>query len=125
THRHPDLGYTPDDVRQKFTGYERDEEIDLDYAQARYYNLKHGRFNSTDPIMMQLDRMADPQRINLYSYVRNNPLMFTDPKGMDLVLGEGDQKRLRKALVEIAKRQDGRDFLQKLDNLTVQIILSS
>src|SRR5690606_3394156 len=32
THRHPDLGYTPDDVRQKFTGYERDNEIDLDYA---------------------------------------------------------------------------------------------
>lgn len=23
THRHPDLGYTPDDIRQKFTSHER------------------------------------------------------------------------------------------------------
>ena len=29
------LGYQHDDVRQKFTGYERDTESDLDFAQAR------------------------------------------------------------------------------------------
>jgi RHS repeat-associated protein len=118
-------GYTADSVRQKFTGYERDIESDLDYAQARYYNSKHGRFTSVDPIIMKLDRMADPQRINLYSYVRNTPLMFIDPKGTDLVLGQGDQKRIRKALVEIAKRKEGREFLQKLDKLTIQIILQT
>jgi hypothetical protein len=89
------------------------------------YNKNHGRFTSVDPIMMKKERMSDPQRINLYAYVRNNPLMFTDPKGMDLVLGEGDQKRIRKALVEIAKRKDGREFLQKLDKLTVQILLQT
>jgi uncharacterized protein RhaS with RHS repeats len=89
------------------------------------YNKNHGRFTSVDPIMMKKERMSDPQRINLYAYVRNNPLMFTDPKGMDLVLGEGDQKRLRKALIEIAKRPGGREFLQKLDKLTIQIVLQT
>ncbi|MCV4784453.1 hypothetical protein OFM36_33960, partial [Escherichia coli] len=38
--------YVADDVRQGFTGYERDVEIDLDFAQARYYSPKHGRFTS-------------------------------------------------------------------------------
>jgi hypothetical protein len=30
--------YTPDTVRKQFTGYERDGETDLDFAQARYYS---------------------------------------------------------------------------------------
>jgi hypothetical protein len=33
-----------DDIRQKFTAYERDDEIGLDYAQAGYYNSARGRF---------------------------------------------------------------------------------
>lgn len=119
------LGYATDNIRQKFTSYERDIETDLDFAQSRMYANRLGRFTTTDPIMLKKERMADPQRINLYSYVRNNPLIFTDPKGTDLVLGEGDQKRLRKALIEIAKRKDGRELLQKLDNLTIQIILQT
>src|SRR5690606_12273502 len=75
-HRHPDLGYTADDVRQKFTTYERDNEINLDFAQARYYNNQYGRFNTTDPIIMRPERLSDPQQINLYVYVRNSPLLF-------------------------------------------------
>ncbi|MCV4753858.1 hypothetical protein OFC37_30820, partial [Escherichia coli] len=42
------LGYTGDTVRKQFTGYERDTETDLDFAQARYYNKSHGRFTSPD-----------------------------------------------------------------------------
>lgn len=43
-------GYTNSDVnRQKFTGYERDDETDLDYAQARYFSHGQGRFTGVDP----------------------------------------------------------------------------
>src|SRR5690606_24957852 len=31
------LGYTADTIRKQFTGYERDAETDLDFAQARMY----------------------------------------------------------------------------------------
>ncbi|RMH32324.1 MAG: RHS repeat protein, partial [Acidobacteria bacterium] len=38
------LGYGADAVRQKFTGYERDSESGLDFAQARYFHFGFGRF---------------------------------------------------------------------------------
>jgi RHS repeat-associated protein len=119
-------GYvSSDSTRQKFTGKERDGESGLDYFGARYLSSAQGRFTSVDPIMIKIDRVFDPQRLNLYAYVRNNPLLFTDPNGKDLIPGSGDQKAIRKALAEIAKRPGGREFLQKLDKLTLQIALST
>lgn len=85
------LGYTDDAVRQKFTLYERDIETDLDFAQARMYANRLGRFTTVDPIKMTDDRMIDPQQINLYIYTRNNPLNFIDPTGM-IVDFEKDNK---------------------------------
>jgi hypothetical protein len=41
-----------------------------------------GRFFSADPITVTPGRIADPQQLNLYSYVKNNPLVLTDPTGM-------------------------------------------
>ncbi len=38
------LGYAADTVRKQFTGYERDLESDLDFAQARMYSNRLGRF---------------------------------------------------------------------------------
>ncbi|MBF2020330.1 MAG: hypothetical protein IGR93_09565, partial [Hydrococcus sp. C42_A2020_068] len=40
---------TADNIRKQFTGYERDEEIGLDFAKARMYKPSHGRFTSVDP----------------------------------------------------------------------------
>ena len=80
------LGYVSDNTRQRFTGYEKDQESGLDYAGARYYSNQHGRFTSVDPIKMKRDRVIDPQRINLYAYVRNNPFKFVDKTGEDLIL---------------------------------------
>jgi len=67
------------------TGKERDSESGNDYFEARYYSSAMGRFMSPDwsakedPVpYAQLD---DPQSLNLYSYVRNNPLARTDPDG--------------------------------------------
>jgi len=75
-------GYDADDnVRQKFTGYERDDESKLDYAQARYYASVQGRFTSLDPLLAS-GRVSNPQSWNRYTYVLNNPLRFIDPNGL-------------------------------------------
>src|SRR5690606_19471832 len=81
THRDADLGYTPDDVRQKFTTYVRDAETNLDYAKARTSNYYLGRFTSPDPLLSS-GRVEIPQSWNRYSYVLSNPLSFTDPLGL-------------------------------------------
>jgi RHS repeat-associated protein len=61
THRTPGDKYgVGDGARQKFTGYERDEETGLDFAPARYYNPVHGRFTAVDPLLAS-GRSANPQ----------------------------------------------------------------
>lgn len=67
-----------DGVRQQFTQKERDVETNLDYFQARYYSSTQGRFVSADSF---LGSPGNPQTLNLYSYVTNNPLRFIDPSG--------------------------------------------
>jgi RHS repeat-associated protein len=62
-----------------FTTYERDSESGNDYAQARYNVSPIARFNSPDPIA---GSTSDPQSLNRYSYVRNMPVMLTDPAGL-------------------------------------------
>jgi len=44
-----------------------------------------GRFSSPDPSGLYYANPADPQSLNLYSYVRKNPLTNTDPTGLDCV----------------------------------------
>ncbi|HET7108059.1 MAG TPA: RHS repeat-associated core domain-containing protein [Candidatus Acidoferrum sp.] len=70
-----------------FTGKERDSESGLDDFGARYYSSPMGRFASVDPIWVKIDRLVDPQRLNLYAYGRNNPLVFVDPDGEDVKIG--------------------------------------
>jgi RHS repeat-associated protein len=73
-------------TRQAFTGYEKDIESSLEFAQNRYYANKHGRFTTPDPLMAS-GNVQDAQSWNRYAYVRNNPLNLTDPLG--LIYGEG------------------------------------
>jgi RHS repeat-associated protein len=68
-------------TRQQFTGYEWEEELGLDYAQARYFSPTMGRFTSVDPVITNIKNLFDPQRINLYTYASNNPLVYVDPTG--------------------------------------------
>jgi RHS repeat-associated protein len=65
------------------TGKERDQETGLDYMEARYYGSSMGRMMSPDPVFISIDRIRDPQGLNLYAYARNNPLSITDPTGLD------------------------------------------
>ena len=81
-------GYGVDDkVRQQYTGYERDDESGLEFAQARYYNAQHGRFTSVDPLTGSAN-VKDPQTLNRYSYTLNSPYKFTDPLGL-VTMGAG------------------------------------
>ena len=59
-------GYAWDGVRQQFTGYERDAETGLDFAQARYYSASCGRFTSPDPLASS-GSIAAPQTWRRYS----------------------------------------------------------
>jgi RHS repeat-associated protein len=62
-------------TRYQFTGREYDSLTGLQYSRARWYDGNLGRFISEDPIgFLGGD-------VNLYGYVRNNPLNFKDPKG--------------------------------------------
>lgn len=45
-----------------------------------------GRFTSTDPLYIEMKRLAYPQAWNLYTYTRNNPLKYVDPDGLDIKL---------------------------------------
>jgi RHS repeat-associated protein len=81
TQRTTALGYAADTVRKKFTGYERDGETQLDFAQARYFASSFGRFSSPDIPLMDQDS-GDPQSWNLYIYAGNSPLKYTDPLGL-------------------------------------------
>jgi RHS repeat-associated protein len=69
------------EIRKQYTGYERDEESGLDYAQARYYNPAHGRFTSVDPLTASAS-IRNPQTFNRYAYALNSPYKFTDPLGL-------------------------------------------
>jgi RHS repeat-associated protein len=70
----------------KFTGYERDTETGLDYAYARYYSSRLGRFMSADPMGLGSADPTDPQTMNAYAYVRNSPTSLVDPLGMMISL---------------------------------------
>jgi RHS repeat-associated protein len=69
----------------KFTGKERDPESGADYFNARWYNQHIGRFHVPDwsatPTPVPYADFTDPQTLNLYSYVRNNPTSRVDPDG--------------------------------------------
>jgi RHS repeat-associated protein len=75
----------------KYTGKELDDETNLYYYGARYYDAGVGRFVSQDPVSLFISSgekesvkkiLLNPQELNLYSYVVNNPLKYIDPTGM-------------------------------------------
>ena len=74
-----------DATEHHFTQKERDTESGNDYFFARYYTSALGRFTTpdwsakTDPVPYAV--FDDPQSLNLYAYVRNNPIVHFDENG--------------------------------------------
>lgn len=69
----------------RYTGKERDTESGLDYFGARYYASSMGRFSSPNwsdkPEAVPYSDLMNPQSLNLYGYVNNNPLSKVDKDG--------------------------------------------
>ncbi len=89
-------------IGSRSSSKERDAETGLDYFFARYYSGALGRFTSPDewaggivdpftgqqpgqPGPLPYADIWDPQTINKYGYVRNNPLRYIDPDGHSLL----------------------------------------
>ena len=97
-------GHKPD---YGFTGKEEDTESGLHYFGARFYDATIGRFTSQDPAALFTPErfLHDPQQLNMYSYARNNPMLFIDQKGeaVDIFVDAGfiiyDLYKVGKALI--------------------------
>jgi RHS repeat-associated protein len=68
---------SPATDQRQFNG-EIVDDTNLQYLGARSYDVTLGRFVSADPVV---PNPANPQSLNRYSYVLNNPLRYTDPTG--------------------------------------------
>ena len=87
----------------KFSGKERDPDMGSDYFGARFYKYTMARFYSPDPLGGSL---GDPQTLNRYTYVRNNPLRFTDPTGLYICADSSDCSSKQDQAFEAARQND-------------------
>jgi len=69
-----------------FTGQRVDSGTGLMYYNARYYDPYLGRFTQPDTIVPDY---TQPQDLNRYAYVLNNPVRYNDPTGRDYCEGGG------------------------------------
>jgi RHS repeat-associated protein len=91
--------------RYRFTNKERDDETGLYYFGVRYYAAWLGRWTSSDP-----GGFVDG--LNMYVYVRNNPVNGVDEKGYST-----DSIHLDKNGKEIARYEDGDDNTYQHDDI--------
>src|SRR5947209_6297672 len=77
----------------QFTDYEYDYELGDSYADFREQSPVLGRYFSPDPYNGSMD-VSNPQSLNRYSYVLNNPLRATDPLGLECVWDDGSYDSL-------------------------------
>jgi RHS repeat-associated protein len=67
--------------KQHFTSYERDAESGTDYAVNRQYHQGGGRFNRPDSYAGSYN-LGNPQSLNRFTYVLNDPVGNADPSGL-------------------------------------------
>ncbi len=65
-------------TERTFTGQALDSRTGLMYYRARWYDPRLGRFIQADTVV---PGAGNPQALNRYAYVVNNPLRYTDPSG--------------------------------------------
>jgi len=68
------------DQNYHFAGMYRDGETANDYTWFRMYESNLGRWMTPDPLAGDI---SNPQSLNRYAYVGNNPINFTDPLGLN------------------------------------------
>jgi RHS repeat-associated protein len=96
-----------DATEHHFTGKERDSESGNDYFGARYYASSMGRWLSPDwsakVVPVPYAKLDNPQSLNLYAYVGNNPLVRVDPDGHVTCAGNKDYCAQVKTGLDLAK----------------------
>jgi RHS repeat-associated protein len=116
---------SPTDGPLRFTGHERDPDVNghaagaLDYMHARYYSAVSGRFLSVDPVLGDL---SEPQTWNRYAYAVNNPLRYLDPRGLkpcpvvgsDGVEREGECIEVEGETPEVEPQPNGPDVVHPI-----------
>src|SRR5260370_4882849 len=65
-----------------FSGQDQDTVAGIHDFAFRKYNPVHGRWMTPDPAGFGAANLANPQTLNRYAYVRNNPLALVDPLGL-------------------------------------------
>jgi RHS repeat-associated protein len=92
------------------TGKERDTESGNDNFGARYYSSSMGRWLSPDwsakvePVPYA--KLDNPQSLNLYAYVGNNPLIHIDVDGHYECSGTKDQCAAIKTALQVVRNAD-------------------
>jgi RHS repeat-associated protein len=76
-----DFGESGTQEKHHFTSYERDGETGTDYAVNRQYSQSMGRFNRPD-LYQRSYNFKNPQTMNRYQYVENDPANLRDPLGL-------------------------------------------
>lgn len=71
-----------DGTKARYTGHEIDQSTGFVYMKGRFHIPEAGRFNRPDPAR-DWD-WENPHSMNLYQYVRNNPINGTDPTGLEI-----------------------------------------
>jgi RHS repeat-associated protein len=85
------LAGDPARLAKGFTGHEQTDQSKMIYMQARFHLPVWGRFTSPDPARDQ--HFEETQSWNIYSYVQNNPVIMTDPTGMETLNRQTEEEK--------------------------------
>jgi RHS repeat-associated protein len=81
------LGGVEIDVISNYTNHDFDEVLQIYYAKARFYDPNTQRFLAVDIIK---GNVMEPESLNPYLYVLNNPLLYFDLDGWEKVKVNGE-----------------------------------
>lgn len=89
----------------RYSGELWDSTTGLQYLRARWYDPNIGRFINEDTYEGEL---SNPLTLNLYTYVHNNPLRYTDPSGHCILICDAE---LTKKALEFGEKTGINDFI--------------
>ena len=96
-------GHRELDLVKNYTGHEYDAVLGMYYAKARFYDAEARRFISMDPVKGDI---VDSLSLVQYLYVKDNPLIWTDPLGL-------------KPLIDTMMYESVRELLEKKYSATL------